>query len=1343
MEDTAVPVEDFGLDEREVGNTLVLGAPAIGTSHRLEQLAADHHKIHPVKSLEEQSDDGVVVVDEFDRAWRAAPQQTRESFVEALRTDRRLCVATRPRALHWLLETDGTGFSREILDLFDEVVELQYSPEDNDHRKKAIDTCLDIANDDDGETDEGGLSRLDLLNDEQLEKLCYRYEPDKDEGWFTEAVGAYGPTVVPPLVGHLSLAGTDRGLLQNGAVQACRTFVEEYTLSTFLEDTSDVAWDVLSNAFDDPRGLARDALDLVKDQADTAGLALTGAIPLGGAVSLAIWAFLHENDEGGPSQEAVLAGLAGAETTPTARATLEAELGLAPRTLDDLHWLLQDGNLSAVHEVCEQLPERMDAFRAEMRRHEARLDELTTTVGRLESELESVRKLRSAHLRNAANDLDVVGAQLVDDEATLLSPLVEKDDIDIDDIPYFGAEMDERDDETETAEGDDGDPSREIRDIVETIREEEMVVLKGPHGTGKTTAAYRAGRELERRGYAVRVPNFAGHSASFVRKRFERFESDRPLVLFVSYHIGVGPTKVDDSDLQTLREWVDEGVCDCVVVECRSELHRVFDQQLSDDTTKGPEVATRTIEFEAFERNRYRRVRAVIHWLAEYVGRDPPDEERMEELARLADGNPEILKIAARFELSDPDLLAEIERGDEDIKTADQLVRKDLQTLFKNVEEPRVDYEKLFVQISVAGGMTTEELVDVLGIQQRTLTSMAEEVKGYLSREVSAALTDRATPLEDDAEWHLSPDIYASVTFRQSLEDVRYDFWWAYEGLVAGDGDDSYDHHLFGVGQNLGVAYAGAVSDDEELQARCLDTANDFVTRTRIETTLSRFVEVLVPLAGEGVPFDPAELEADVSALVEHAGETEQFDVEAGAILQFVCGNLYANYLTRGTNESTVRELGNRYAVACDEQHGYDPAQFLSNVYSMAIKKLADTYDPEEAEAWLQTLETSIRTCAEHGPHEQTPETFLAETRAYTVGQVTPEHPAIESNWHRSLLDRFLTESTADDAVIFYSQYHVALSQRRDIEDWLPWLVADSLDRFDVTDTGETDAGVSLDVAASVLAEAVFGLHAGTITGLDTTTGKKVLKPVADLATDDPTVFARLVDHTADRLREGEPADWLAELGAEPSDRASTEFVGHAYARGLVELVDADDEFPTGFHDDAVERARATADSGRCLVVLYSRALPWLSAGERPTDEPDAHRQLFESALDADDVDAREFYGAYSKRLRRSGSHDPAWFAFLATDAIDRLQHGDGLPDDEDERLAVVTTVVAEALHSLYGETGLDGQAFECIVSATEQLGDDDATLFERVADSVGTRLDGKHDNLMAELEWRTALGVQ
>jgi hypothetical protein len=1361
--ETVTP-EEFGLRDIGVGNTLVLGAPYIGKTERIDQIVASDSNIETTENLATTDRAKITIIDEFDRAWRTAVSSERNAFVDELADGDGICAVTRPYALDWLLRTEGSAITDKCLAGFDRILLLQYDVDDDVEREAAVKRCLEIGSTDTN-AEQDDVSEIALRR--QLDQLSYRYEFETEP--LADTLGSYGASVVPPLVGYLSLSGVEEGLTSPGVVDACSELTENFALSEFLSETKDLALEVFSG-----------------DGGGAIAGALASSVPVGGAASLLLWAYLRDGSDD-LEGEAILEALAGTGTTPTARADLEAELGLPPRTLEDLHWLLRDGGLAEVRQACEASPEQVKEFESVMAEHSARLDELEATVGRLEEEVEEFAGLYSEQLRNATVGLDAVGTQLANDEATLLDPLVDREDIDVDAIPYFpnGTEDENEIDDEGGREADDGPP--QIADIAAAVRDEQMVVLRGPSGTGKTTAAYRVGRRLEAEEYTVEIPNLAGAAPETVKQALEWKSDSEGIVLYVSYRVGADETIVQHDDIQKLKEWVEEGVCDGIIVECRSELHGSLNEQFGEIESQSTTLRRETVEFSRF--SGLRQAEGVVHWVADSVDAEEPDEERMTELIRLSEGNPEILKLAAKFEFSDDHSL-------DDVTTADGVVLKDLQNLYHRTSGQQQAYEQLFVLLSVTGGLTTAELCDLLEKPRSDLRRIAEQVRGYLNTPVREALSDERVP-DDDVEWRLSPDIFADVTVRHSLSvDSGFDFSWAYECLFVDDRERSYDHYLFDIAQNLGVAYdalrRGEVHPERERMLdfvddeRCLDVVEKFLRRAVDDAEAGRFVEALIPLAFEGVPFDPDLLDERFDDVVDGAGSIERYDLEAGRVLQAVSGHLYGAHAVRGTRAEAIAGLAERFATECDERHGYVAAQFLSNVYSMAIKHLAedsspgeqaawvdtltdraataatddqdvdnaalflsnvysmaikhlaDDYSPGEQADWVDTLTDAIDDCADAGPHEKTPVEFRATTHAFVVAQVTPEHPRFAAPWQQHLLELFLSEDDADHAVAFYSQYHLALTQLHDIDDWLPWLVADALERFG-------DDGPNVRPAADVLAEAARRVRYDHQypSGLDSNLGRGVLGAVASVAIDDPAFYGTVISEAAEIIRDREPANRLAEnFGVAPSDHGATVFVGHAYARVLRKVVDADGERLEPFHDRAVAAARGTPDPETALVTFYSRALPWFSADAVPKEVTEVHEWVLEAGLSHDDVNPVALYTEYLTRLANSGSHDPAWFSHLAVDAIERRVLEADTASLSDEHIDRTAVVVADALFKYDKEQGMSGDVPDQVTAAAERVRNEAPQTFARFADAVDHHLEADHDALLVALEWRTELNV-
>lgn len=507
--------EAFGPSHLRGGDTLVLAGPGLKTSSRVETVAAE--STCDVADGLETDTDGPLIIDEFSRAWRAGSPKQRDAFRNRLRGETPTHVVGRPYAIEWLIQAEHVSFGREDLGEFDRILSVQYG---EGQERAAVNRCLELSVHDDS----GALSEAALLA--EIDQLRYSYEFDAEP--LAETVGKY-ESVIPQLVGYLSLSGKDEKLFQR-AVEAATEAMESFTLSESLSDAKDAAF-----------GLFSDESELfAPEMAVGSGTAVLGG-PLGTGMALLLWVHLRTGDDGLDETE-LLHTLAGTATTPVARAKLEADVGLPPRTLDDLNWLLRRDGLAEVRRVCRAAPDRASEFSDAVADHDDRLGELEATIERLETETRVAEALYSDHVRNATRGLETVEKQLAENEATLLSPLVSGGKtVDIADVPYVTGESD-----------DEGPPTAEA--IERKVRDHELVVLQGPSGTGKTTAAYRAGRRLESSaGDAVLVPNLGTLPPSFVERAIEQFVKADRIFLYVSYGVGEGQNVIDERALGTLK----------------------------------------------------------------------------------------------------------------------------------------------------------------------------------------------------------------------------------------------------------------------------------------------------------------------------------------------------------------------------------------------------------------------------------------------------------------------------------------------------------------------------------------------------------------------------------------------------------------------------------------------------------------------------------------------------------------------------------------------------------------------------------------------------------------------
>ncbi|MFB6242931.1 MAG: hypothetical protein ABEH80_02430, partial [Halobaculum sp.] len=524
-------------------------------------------------------------------------------------------------------------------------------------------------------------------------------------------------------------------------------------------------------------------------------------------------------------------------------------------------------------------------------------------------------------------------------------PLVDPDDVDADRIPWVDpdlvdeltaeeddreADADREDGDGEDADEDSGetDPSvpaitREevvlgeesqpptVQRVVAHAETEDVVVLRGGHGTGKTTLAYRAGRELEQRGYTVRVPNL-GESASVVKHRLTRDADDGELALVVSYDRRLLGTAVGGEEFQTLQSWLEEGVCDTVIVEVREEQYTQFESTVLGELSPSDVVAKRSFTRETIRLSRFdSRVPlvAISEWVYGEIDNvdalaDDADEsprETFDEILRLSRGNSEVTKVAAKFAFAEGYSL-------EEVSTHDALIEQDIEHLIGQVsDEDAWRYELLFTYLAVAGELRTRDVWELANIEWADLRAVANDLQGYLGRELREKLrsddganwdgTESGADV-DDVTWRLSPSIYGDVTVRRTLEAPetetdRSEFRDAYGDLrtLPLDGDDPPTLRR-NVARNLADAYE-AVERAQQRDSSALPVeadeepsgSADALTRERVVTEANWLIEQiladdcgsgaftgsLLSLSFGGVPVDLSYLDAHEEMLIDGA----------------------------------------------------------------------------------------------------------------------------------------------------------------------------------------------------------------------------------------------------------------------------------------------------------------------------------------------------------------------------------------------------------------------------------------------------------------------------------------
>ncbi|SNR70951.1 hypothetical protein, partial [Halorubrum vacuolatum] len=910
--------------------TLVVGAPAMGKStHFYSEGVAGHSDITVQRgeSLERATDvdsDQLVIIDDFYRAYQRTSGNRAAILEELLQRESGVCLVTRPWCLDWLLEQDDGDhpLSVDHIAKFEHIYYIQYDLRRN--RQAAIDACSDAAG--------------EQINSEQLKILQYSgYEFDSD------VLRAYPRSVAPGWAAILPLESSSCWLSARGAGQALKDLGASASLSKSLDKIRDSVSSVLSSG----------SISL--------GSAVAGA-PLGAAGGLLlVWFLLND---GGLNSDSVFDALLDIEMTPETKEELERAWDLPPDTIDNLLKLSTPETMAALAQLQENPPEEIadDLATIESRvgEFEAGLEALDQAVEELEARLQSVEDV--IDVEGAAGTLADFEATIYEEEQRLLRTSVDGE------IPYHGGE------DHEIVEEVDGNGTG-------------FVVLRGPHGTGKSTAALRACRTLADRGYRIRLPNFDASIPEAIEENLAT--TDGETVLFAFYKRGTSGDNVvsDERDLKYLLRWLEDGLCSAVILECRDELYSSFTDlpKLREGSSELKQLFERreSVEFEPLAEYD-EPIRAVIDWTLEQLDvelrAEGGRETVREQVIDLAAGNPEIAKIATRFAVTGDDDL-------EGIETMDELVWRDIEVLFTDVAVGGETFE----YVSALREALTAELRIMLG-DDADLVESAYYLLGYLDGKVRERVRDGVRDLPDwmqqdsDIEaddvpaeivldpsdnWEITPDVYAEVVFRRKglnhngeADGPELGFSRYCRGLGELENGERY----VGLAENLALAYSKANEwEDDDLKqtaVRCSYLLLDAASERRIDN--EAYARCVHELVVEGIPIDPGVLEDSISMLVEGSGtiadDFDDKDIDGATIVMNHLTYTWTNHLVyeSGVSFEQLADVTVDAANYCETVIDKDAAQFLENVYSMAIKKLADTYaDPEtdRVQAWLDQLE--------------------------------------------------------------------------------------------------------------------------------------------------------------------------------------------------------------------------------------------------------------------------------------------------------------------------------------------------------------------------------------------------
>lgn len=861
------------------------------------------------ETLPESPDEPTAVVDFYD-AWQAADAETREAFQTHLDGGGvPVFVAATPREFDWLL-AEGT-LSTETLDAVSQVVRVRFDPVDD------LPAAVNVALETDGTLSRSAVRSAFGSSGEPDPRYVYEgYEMERYESpRFAKAVGAYERTLVPRAVGMVPPEADDTDV--SGVLTSMGSKIG---LAEFWGATKELVTEA---------GVATGVV---------AGTAASGPVaPIVGAIGLAAFLRLSDWDDSITDERLLPQAFA-----PHERAQFETAMQLPPGTIARLQ-TLGAGELSdsAIDDLVSN-----EEFEAAVECHESELEQIRRLVDGLQG-------WRRERLIGATDPLEELAARLENEESNVLG-----EPVSFDEIPY----------EVQRDAAADGPDDRRMA-VTQAVSESELVVLSGPRGTGKTTTAYRAFRELAAE-YEIRLGRFAYDSASEVKEALEAVPDET--LLFLQYRSGEYTVR-DDRHLEDVLRFLDDGVCSRVVIETRSEESDELDEAMptqGSDTRHALWNDRETVEFSRFGTDSA-SIRTIAEWALDTAGYDGDEaarEETISDVRRLAEGSPEFVKIAARFAAREGRSLAEID-------TQDELVWKDVRA---GLNTNRDTQERRVLQrLAAFGRVTTAELREMVDRP----TEVIDTLEGYLA----GSVTDDDVVDPSEELWRLSPSIYRRVLFQRFVFEGEADSR-LFDRLVqdAREGPDGLFSRLAGA---VSVVFETATeSDDEQLCDDVRERAETLVERAdKCTDDDEAYYLVLRRLLIAGVPLAADSLDAD--RLVGGAPrDAAEFDVDPLTMIGNLCAYLLSNGLERGREPDEVTNLGTQIAASGE----FDPELFLTNIYAVALRQLVGDYSPNDARItdWIETLDTLAHDAAT----DFDPELFLENVYAMALANLADDY---------------------------------------------------------------------------------------------------------------------------------------------------------------------------------------------------------------------------------------------------------------------------------------------------------------------------------------------------------------
>lgn len=708
------------------GNLVFYGAADLGKSLVVEE-ADQIQRVEQLRDLADPVseyvalDDIYAIYQEYVSTSNSALQ---DRFEAVLAREYGVCLVTRPRSLDWLLTNTEFG---TLIDIHDFTFLARQYTED-----EAVEAAIEIASD---------LTPEDIRD--HIDRLAYRYEFEY------EAIEEY-QTFIPQLVLRSSVLA-DRGALfpgdfvelsRDGILGTLRGFAADFSESIGFNNISMPSTGAIADAgsialsfIQDYESVYHDIVHpFLEENQESIGKATAsivrgvgaGAVPVVGP--LVVSALLRPDGTAQSREAAVdfFGGLVDDELLPPTRCQLEEEMDAPPMTIEYLRTVTRPAFHAQLTNLIDADIDYIEDIAIEV---QAEVEELHQNLNSLSERVSIIEAFISARTQDAVESVD---ALRVDLEALERQYLQVDDPVPIDELTLQNVDLDER--------------YRRLR------RGTPVHVLRGPHGTGKTTVAYRLCRRLAGDEYTVRIPRFGVESRSFVRNALEGIEG--PVAVFASYRVGA--FSVDDAaEIIFLLELLDMGTIDILLIECRDEVFGQLDDRVRSRTANA-RVSSNTAELWRFKEVfalppvETTGIEAVATWVGEIKGEPDAVRQELRKIVEIAGNNPEVAKIAARMVCESQDL--------SEIQTEDELLWFDIQNITAARSDAIESAQRSLVKwLAVSGGMSREELRAISEIRRDVFAAALENLTRYVQ--------------QSEEVYSLIPDVYQEIIFREECLD--------------------------------------------------------------------------------------------------------------------------------------------------------------------------------------------------------------------------------------------------------------------------------------------------------------------------------------------------------------------------------------------------------------------------------------------------------------------------------------------------------------------------------------------------------------------------------------------